>query len=81
MSRFFKDILKDKSGEWSLRELIIAISMVLVIASWAAQLAFSVPTPEYMFYSIVSLIAAGCFGYSIERKGFNNRKNRHSEDE
>ncbi|MBX3164681.1 MAG: hypothetical protein KF900_09375 [Bacteroidetes bacterium] len=54
-----------------MRELIIAICMLLVIASWIAQLLFNVTTPEYMFYSIVSLIAAGCFGYSIERRPTN----------
>ena len=68
MSEFFKDLLKDKSDSYSLREVIIAISMLLVVVSWLAQLIFNITTPEYMFYSIVSLIAAGCFGYSIERK-------------
>lgn len=68
MRNFLKDILKDKTDNYSLRELIIAISMALVVISWIAQLLFDVSTPEYMFYSIVSLIAAGCFGYSIERK-------------
>jgi len=61
-------LLKDKHGNFSLREVIIAICMLLVIISWVAQLAFNVTTPEYMFYSIVSLIGMGCFGYSIERK-------------
>lgn len=72
MSNFFKELLKDKSKGYSLRELVIAISMLLVIASWIAQLCFNIPTPEFMFYSIVSLIAAGCFGYSIEKKSNNN---------
>lgn len=65
---FIKELLKDKTNGYSLREVIIAINMLLVIASWIAQLVFNISTPEYMFYSIVSLIAAGCFGYSIERK-------------
>lgn len=68
MRDFLKHILKDKTGNYSLREFIIAISMVLVIISWLCQLIFQVATPEYMFYSVVSLIAAGCFGYSIEKK-------------
>lgn len=68
MSNFLKNILKDKTGSYSLRELVIAISMALVVLSWIAQLVFDITTPEYMFYSIVSLIAAGCFGYSIEKK-------------
>ncbi len=68
MSDFLKDLLKDKTNRYSLREVVIAISMLLVITSWIAQLVFNITTPEYMFYSIVSLIAAGCFGYSIEKK-------------
>jgi len=68
MPEFLKDLLKDKTNGYSLREVVIAISLVLVVASWIAQLCFNISTPEYMFYSIVSLIAAGCFGYSIERK-------------
>lgn len=71
MREFLKGLLKDKTGSYSLRELIIAISMLLVVASWVAQLGFNIATPEYMFYSVVSLIAAGCFGYSIERKPMN----------
>lgn len=67
MGNFLKDLLKDKSNRYSLREIIIAISMLLVVISWVAQIVYNVSTPEYMFYSIVSLIAAGCFGYSIEK--------------
>jgi hypothetical protein len=68
MSEFIKDLLKDKTGGYSLREIAIAICLLLVVSSWVAQLVFHIETPEYMFYSIVSLIAAGCFGYSIEKK-------------
>jgi hypothetical protein len=68
MKDFFKHILKDKTGAYSLRELVIAISMLLVVISWLTQLIFNIATPEYMFYSIVSMIATGCFGYSIEKK-------------
>ena len=70
---FLRELLKDKTNGYSLREVIIAICMLLVIASWVAQLVFNISTPEYMFYAIVSLIAAGCFGYSIERKPSNNK--------
>jgi TctA family transporter len=68
MSNFLKQLLRDKNNNYSLREVIIAICMLLVVASWTAQLVFDISTPEYMFYAIVSLIAAGCFGYSIEKK-------------
>ncbi len=74
MFDFFKNILKDKTGSYSLRELVIAISMLLIIISWLTQLVFDITTPEYMFYSMVSLIATGCFGYSIEKKSNDNSK-------
>ena len=64
---YLKELLKDKTNNYSLREFVIAICVILIVSSWFAQLLFSVSTPEYMFYSIVSLIAAGCFGYSIEK--------------
>lgn len=64
---YLKELLKDKTKNYSLREFVIAICMVLITSSWFAQLVFNVSTPEYMIYSIVSLIAAGCFGYSIEK--------------
>ncbi len=73
MSNFLKELLKDKTNGYSLREVIIAICMLLVVVSWFAQLVFNISTPEYMFYAIVSLIAAGCFGYSIERKSNTNK--------
>lgn len=69
---FLKELLKDKTNNYSMRECIIAICMTLIIVSWFAQLLFNVTTPEYMFYSIVSLVAAGCFGYSIEKHQPNN---------
>lgn len=75
MIDFFKNILKDKTNSYSLRELVIAVSMLLVVVSWLAQLIFNIPTPEFMFYSIVSLIATGCFGYSIEKKPTDHNTN------
>ncbi|MBA2613350.1 MAG: hypothetical protein H0U95_15385 [Bacteroidetes bacterium] len=72
MKHFFKNILKDKTGAYSLRELVIAICMFLIVLSWLCQLVFNISTPEYMFYSIVSLVATGCFGYSIEKKPNDN---------
>ena len=72
MLNFFKSLLKDKTDNYSLREVIIAICMLLIIFSWIAQLIFNVATPEFMFYSVVSLIGTGCFGYSIEKKQNSN---------
>jgi hypothetical protein len=75
MKELFKDLLRDKTGRYSLREMVIALCMLLILLSWIAQLVFNISTPEYMFYSIVSLIAAGCFGYSIEKKTTINDQN------
>ena len=68
MFNSLKDLLKDKTGNYSLREAIIAVCMLLIVISWAVQLIFKIPTPEHMFYSVVSMIVSGCFGYSIEKK-------------
>ena len=75
MKELFKDLLRDKAGRYSLREVVIALCLLLILSSWVAQLVFGISTPEYMFYSIVSLIAAGCFGYSIEKKTTTNDQN------
>ena len=71
MTTFLKTLLKDKHHSYSLRELAIAICMLLLISSWVAELCFGVHTPEHMIYALVSLIAAGCFGYSIEKQSIN----------
>lgn len=62
------DFLKDKNGNHSLRELVILVCLVCIVISWIAQQFFQLPIPEYMFYAFVSLIGAGCFGYSLEKK-------------
>jgi len=40
----------------------------VIVASWAGQQFLGKTIPEYMFYSLVSLVGAGSFGYSLERK-------------
>ena len=72
MLEFLKNILKDKTDNYSLREVVIAICLLLIVTSWIAQLFFGLSTPDFMFYSVVSLIATGCSGYSIEKKPANN---------
>lgn len=62
------DFLKDKNGNHSLREVVILVCLLCIIISWIAQQFFQKQIPEYIFYGFVSLIGAGCFGYSIERK-------------
>ncbi|MEP7374732.1 MAG: hypothetical protein ABI675_15155 [Chitinophagaceae bacterium] len=68
MKHFFEQLFKDKDGSFSLRELAIAVFILVIIISWIAKQFFGKDVPEFMFYSFVSLIGAGCFGYSIERK-------------
>ena len=68
MKNFFHQLLKDKDGNFSLRELAIALFILVIIISWIAQQFYNLNVPEFMFYSFVSLVGAGCFGYSIERK-------------
>ena len=72
MNTFFKQLLRDKNGSYSLREAIIALLAFIMLVSWIAQQFFGKNIPEFMFYSFTSLVAAGCFGYSIEKKTFDN---------
>ena len=68
MKNFLQQLLKDKNGSFSLRELAIALFILVIIISWIAKQFFKCDVPEFMFYSFVSLLGAGCFGYSIEKK-------------
>jgi choline-glycine betaine transporter len=68
MKQFFQQILRDKNGEFSLRECVIILLVFIIIISWIGQQFLGKAVPEFMFYSFISLIAAGCFGYSIEKK-------------
>ena len=36
MSEFLKSILKDKTNTYSLREVVIAICLLLIVTSWIA---------------------------------------------
>ena len=73
MKNFVKQMLQDKNGAYSLREVVIAVLLLIIIAGWVAHQFFGKQMPEFMFYSFISLIAAGCFGYSIERKSFDQQ--------
>ena len=68
-------LLKDKNGNHSLREVATAIFVLVLLVSWVAEQFFDKQMPEYMFYAFVRLVGAGCFGYSIERKTNINDKN------
>lgn len=77
MNHFIREILRDKNGNFSLRECVISILVLIILVSWIAQQFFSKAVPEFMFYSFTSLVAAGCFGYSIEKKTFDNNNNQN----
>lgn len=79
MNDFIKQLMKDKEGNFSLREAVTLVFVAATIISWIAQQFFRITIPEYMFYSFVSIIGAGCFGYSIEKKTkpFTNDKNEN----
>ena len=68
MRNFFQQLFKDKDGSFSLRELVIALFVLVIIVSWVAKQFFGKDVPEFMFYSLASLVGAGCFGYSLEKK-------------
>lgn len=65
---FLLQLFKDKDGNFSLRELATALFIVVLIISWVAQQFFRLDVPEFMFWAFVSMVSAGCFGYSIEKK-------------
>lgn len=68
MKNFLTQLLKDKDGNYSMREMVIGLLVAAILISWAAKQFFNKEVPEFMFYSFISLVGAGCFGYSIERK-------------
>lgn len=73
----FKDImhqlLKDKDGNFSLREVITLIYVLMSVVSWIGQQFFGITVPEYMFYAFISMIGAATFGYSLEKKSNSNK--------
>jgi hypothetical protein len=77
LQTFIRQIFQDKNSSYSLREVIVMLLVLVVIISWIAQQFYGKDIPQYMFYAFISLIGAGCFGYSLEDKSkqlFNNEK-------
>ena len=72
MKTFIQQIFKDKNGCYSLREIVIALLLIALLTSWIATQFFQRTIPEFMFYAFASLIGAGCFGYSLEKKSTTN---------
>lgn len=68
MKQFIQQLFKDKTNSYSMREMVIAVLLGAMLISWISAQFFHQPVPEFMFYSFASLIAAGCFGYTLEKK-------------
>lgn len=68
LKQIIHQLLQDKDGNFSLREAIAMIYVLMSIISWVSQQFFGIPVPEFMFYSFMSMIGAAAFGYSLERK-------------
>lgn len=68
LKQIIHQLLQDKDGNFSLREAIAFIYVLMSIISWVSQQFFGMVVPEYMFYSFMSMIGAAAFGYSLERK-------------
>lgn len=75
--KHLKDIFKDKDGNYSLREMVTVLFVLVVIISWIADQFLGFEAPEYMFYGFISLVGAGLFGYSLEGRGRNPFFKRH----
>ncbi len=73
--------LKDKDGNFSLREIIALTYVLMTIIAWVAQQFFGHNIPEFMFYSFISMIGAASFGYSLERKSETKKFEKYKENE
>ena len=69
MKQFIQQLFKDKLDNYSMREVVIAVLLIALLVSWIAKQFWGKDVPEFMFYTFGSLIAAGCFGYTFEKKG------------
>jgi hypothetical protein len=68
LKQIIHQLLQDKDGNFSLREAIALIYVLMSIIAWISQQFFGLHIPEFMFYSFMSMIGAAAFGYSLERK-------------
>ena len=82
IKQIIHQLLQDKDGNFSLREVLALVYVLLTIIAWIAQQFFGRDIPEFMFYSFISMIGAAAFGYSLERQSETkqNGKFRDKED-
>jgi hypothetical protein len=65
---FISQLFQDKNGSYSLREVVVLLFLSIIIVSWIARQFFQLEIPEFMFFAFVSIVTAGVFGYSLERR-------------
>jgi hypothetical protein len=68
LKQIIHQLLKDKDGNFSMREVTALIYILMSIIAWVSQQFFGKDVPEFMFFSFMSIIGAAAFGYSLERK-------------
>ncbi len=70
LKQIIHQLLQDKDGNFSLREAIAMVYVLMSIIAWVSQQFFGLHIPEFMFYSFMSMIGAAAFGYSLEKKSY-----------
>ena len=71
---FIKQTFLDKHQNPSGRELTIFLFVLMVVTSWIAEQFFGKHIPEFMFITLVSLVAAGIGLYTFEKPNTQNDK-------
>jgi len=54
--QFISQLFQDKNGSYSLREVVVLLFITAILVSWIARQFFRLDVPEFMFYSLVSLV-------------------------
>ena len=81
IKQIIHQLLQDKDGNFSLREVIALIYVLMSIIAWIAQQFMGKAIPEFMFYSFISMIGAAAFGYSLERRSESAEEQKKREKE
>jgi uncharacterized membrane protein YoaK (UPF0700 family) len=69
---FLKATFKDKQQNPSGREMTVFVFVLIIIASWIGEQFFDKHIPQWMFVSLIGLIAAGIGLYTIEKPKSND---------
>ncbi len=62
------EIVRDKNGSISLREVVSLLCFCVLVVSWIADQFYNRPAAEHIFYTFASICGAGLLGYSLEKK-------------